>query len=79
MYGLAASASVQFVMSKLKGGQSEQTQQSHQTLSSALHTHTVTPFLSKHRKTVQYPEEADAPLVSSNSHAASLTHNFRKK
>lgn len=36
-------------------------------------------FLSKHHKTVQYLAEADAPLVSSNSHTAPLTRNLGDK
>lgn len=48
-------------------------------LSSALHTHNITLFFSKHCKTVQYLAEADAPPVSSNSHTAPLTHNLGNK
>lgn len=78
-HGLAGFASVQFVTSKLKGEQSEQMQQECQAFSSALHTHNIMLLLSKHRKPVQYPAEADASLVSRNSHTPSLTHSLGNK
>lgn len=52
---------------------------SHQSLSSALRTDNILVFLSKCRKTVQYLAEADAPLVSSNSRTAPLTHDLWNK